>query len=157
MVEGYGSSENAIIIVPVPRIAAGALGVPPTASDVAVVDPETGEECPRAPLRRATAGCSTPTRRSARSSAATSAIAFEGYYNNPEADAERTRNGWYWSGDLGYRDDDGVFYFAGRTGDWLRVDGENFAAAPVERILRATAGPGRGRLRRARQPRPATR
>ena len=40
-------------------------------------------------------------------------VRFEGYYNNPEADAERTRNGWYWSGDLGYRDDDGVFWFAG--------------------------------------------
>ncbi len=60
---------------------------------------------------------------------------FEGYYNNPEADAERTRNGWYWSGDLAYRDEEGIFYFAGRTGDWLRVDSENFAAAPVERIL----------------------
>jgi fatty-acyl-CoA synthase len=60
---------------------------------------------------------------------------FEGYYNNPEADAERTRNGWYWSGDLGYRTDDGIFFFAGRSGDWLRVDAENFASAPVERIL----------------------
>jgi fatty-acyl-CoA synthase len=60
---------------------------------------------------------------------------FEGYYNNPEADAERTRNGWYWSGDLAYRDEEGIFFFAGRTGDWLRVDSENFAAAPVERIL----------------------
>ena len=60
---------------------------------------------------------------------------FEGYYRNPEAEAERTRNGWYWSGDLGYRDDDGVFYFAGRAGEWLRVDSENFATAPVERIL----------------------
>jgi fatty-acyl-CoA synthase len=26
-------------------------------------------------------------------------------------------------------------YFAGRTGDWLRVDGENLAAAPIERLL----------------------
>ncbi len=60
---------------------------------------------------------------------------FEGYYANPEADAERGRDGWYWTGDLGYRDDDGTFYFAGRTADWLRVDGENFAAGPVERIL----------------------
>jgi len=60
---------------------------------------------------------------------------FEGYYANPEADAERTRGGWFWSGDLGYRDAAGYFYFAGRTADWLRVDGENFAAAPVERIL----------------------
>lgn len=41
----------------------------------------------------------------------------------------------YWSGDLVYRDADGWVYFAGRTGDWLRVDGENLAAAPIERIL----------------------
>ncbi|MGH9096879.1 MAG: AMP-binding enzyme, partial [Acidimicrobiales bacterium] len=60
---------------------------------------------------------------------------FEGYYNNAEAEAERIRDGWYWSGDLGYRDGHGWFYFAGRGGDWLRVDSENFAAAPIERIL----------------------
>ena len=60
---------------------------------------------------------------------------FEGYYANEEAEAERTRGGWFWSGDLGYRDEAGFFYFAGRPADWLRVDGENFAAAPVERIL----------------------
>ena len=45
------------------------------------------------------------------------------------------RDGWYWTGDLGYRDEAGYIYFAGRTDDWLRVDGENFAAAPVARIL----------------------
>jgi fatty-acyl-CoA synthase len=60
---------------------------------------------------------------------------FEGYYRNAEAMAKTTRNGWYWSGDLGYVDDDGWVYFAGRTSDWLRVDGENFPAAPVEAIV----------------------
>ncbi|MBV8949930.1 MAG: AMP-binding protein, partial [Actinobacteria bacterium] len=60
---------------------------------------------------------------------------FEGYYKNDAANAARTRNGWFWSGDLAYRDVDGVFYFAGRNADWIRVDGENFAAAPVERII----------------------
>ena len=45
------------------------------------------------------------------------------------------RGGMYWSGDLAYRDADGWIYFAGRTGDWLRVDGENLATAPIERIL----------------------
>jgi fatty-acyl-CoA synthase len=60
---------------------------------------------------------------------------FEGYYNNTEANAARTRNGWYWSGDLGYLDADGWLHFAGRDYDWLRVDGENFASAPVERIV----------------------
>jgi fatty-acyl-CoA synthase len=60
---------------------------------------------------------------------------FEGYYRNAEAMAKTTRNGWYWSGDLGYVDDEEWVYFAGRTSDWLRVDGENFPAAPVEAIV----------------------
>ena len=60
---------------------------------------------------------------------------FEGYYKNEEATQARFRDGWYWSGDLAYRDGDGWFYFAGRSNEWLRVDGENFAAAPVEAII----------------------
>jgi len=60
---------------------------------------------------------------------------FEGYYRNDEAMARATRNGWYWSGDLAYVDQDGWVYFAGRTSDWLRVDGENFPAAPIEAIV----------------------
>jgi len=60
---------------------------------------------------------------------------FEGYYRNDQAMQQTTRKGWYWSGDLGYVDDDGWVFFAGRTADWLRVDGENFTAAPVEAII----------------------
>jgi fatty-acyl-CoA synthase len=60
---------------------------------------------------------------------------FEGYWRNDEAQRARLREGWYWSGDLAYRDGAGFFYFAGRDHDWLRVDGENFASAPIERIL----------------------
>jgi fatty-acyl-CoA synthase len=60
---------------------------------------------------------------------------FEGYYRNEEAMGRTTRHGWYWSGDLGYVDEDGWVYFAGRTSDWLRVDGENFPAAPIEAII----------------------
>jgi len=60
---------------------------------------------------------------------------FEGYYKNEEANEKRTKNGWYWTGDLAYKDADGFIYFAGRGFEWLRVDGENFSAAPIERIL----------------------
>jgi fatty-acyl-CoA synthase len=60
---------------------------------------------------------------------------FAGYYNDPGATAERMRHGMYWSGDLAYRDADGWIYLAGRTADWMRVDGENLAAGPIERIL----------------------
>ena len=133
-VTGYGSSENAIILTPVPGMPKEALGRPQEGADVAVVDPVTGEERPRARfddddrLLNAEEAIGEIVGRNVSGR-------FEGYYANPEADAERTRNGWYWSGDLGYVDEDGVFFFAGRSGDWLRVDSENFAAAPVERIL----------------------
>ena len=60
---------------------------------------------------------------------------FTGYYNDPAATEERMRHGMYWSGDLAYRDADGWIYLAGRTADWMRVDGENLAAGPIERIL----------------------
>ncbi|MFY9588204.1 MAG: AMP-binding protein [Actinomycetota bacterium] len=60
---------------------------------------------------------------------------FEGYYNNPEAEERRVRDGMYWSGDLGYVDEDGFLYFAGRTEDWIRVDAENFPPHPIEEII----------------------
>src|SRR5207245_10763714 len=60
---------------------------------------------------------------------------FEGYWRSEEATAARTRDGMCWTGDLAYKDEQGFVYFAGRDFEWLRVDGENFAAAPVERIL----------------------
>jgi fatty-acyl-CoA synthase len=60
---------------------------------------------------------------------------FEGYYNNEEATFSTLRNGWYWSGDLGYLDDDGFLFFAGRTAEWIRVDGENFPAGPIDVAL----------------------
>jgi fatty-acyl-CoA synthase len=134
VIAGYGSSENAVIFMPKPGLPREALGVPLRGLDVAVVDAETGEERERA--RFDADG------RMLNASAATGEIVgrnalerFEGYYKNPEAESARSRDGWYWTGDLGYRDKEGVFYFAGRTVDWLRVDGENFAAAPLERIL----------------------
>ena len=60
---------------------------------------------------------------------------FEGYYKNAEATAARTRGGRFHTGDLGYRDERGYVYFAGRDVEWLRVEGENFLAPPVEDIL----------------------
>ena len=114
-VAGYGSSENVIIMEPRAGLPKDALGIPQAGIDAAVVDPETGVECPSA--RFDADG------RLVNGAEAIGEIVgrnvvdrFEGYYRNPEAEAERTRNGWYWSGDLGYRDTDGVFYFAGRAG-----------------------------------------
>ena len=100
----------------------------------AVLNEETGEECPPARfdeqgrLQNAEEAIGELVNRAG-------AAMFEGYYNNEEATRKRVRDDAYWTGDLAYRDEQGFFYFAGRDSDWLRVDGENFAVAPVERIL----------------------
>ncbi len=139
VITGYGSSENAIVMVPTRGLPANALGVPIDGLDVAVVDPETTEECP--PARFDDGGRLLNAEEAVGELVGRNALrSFEGYYNNPAATEARSRNGWYWSGDLAYRDADGVFYFAGRTDDWLRVDGENFGAVPVERVLERFPG-----------------
>lgn len=134
LIEGYGQSEGGAAINVVPGTPPGALGRPVADANIAVVSPETAMECPRAEfdasgkLLNNDQAIGEIVNRGGTGS-------FEGYYHNPDAEQERTRDGWYWTGDLGYRDTEGYFYFAGRRGDWLRVDGENFAAGPVESVL----------------------
>lgn len=132
VLDSYGTSEGGMRINRVPEAPAGSLGL--ADEGTIVVDPDTLIECPRAEFDA--------DGQLLNSESAIGEIVntlntkqFEGYYKNPEADAERIRDGIFWSGDLAYRDADGFWYFAGRTSDRLRVDGENFAAAPVERLL----------------------
>jgi len=132
--DGYGSTEGGISMGRPPGTPPGSLGQPVEPIQAVILDPETGQECPRARFD-ADGRFLNPEEAIGEIVNPAGAGAFEGYYNNPEADAERMRGGMYWTGDLGYRDEAGFFYFAGRNSDWLRVDGENFAAAPVENIL----------------------
>jgi fatty-acyl-CoA synthase len=132
VVDSYGSTENAVVVRRVPDMPAGALGRP--VDGVAVLDQATGVPTPDAEfgedgiLLNADEAVGELVN-------TTGAGAFAGYYNDEDAEAERMRGGMYWSGDLAYRDSAGFVYFAGRTADWLRVDGENLAAAPIERVL----------------------
>lgn len=130
--DGFGSTENAVVISRVEGTPPGALGRP--LDGVKVLDQVTGEVCPPADFGpegevRNLDACVGELVNT------TGSGQFAGYYNDEAATAERMRGGMYWSGDLAYLDADGFAYYAGRTGDWLRVDGENLAAAPVERIL----------------------
>ena len=132
VIDSYGTSEGGMRINRVPGAPPGSLGL--ADEGTIVVNPETLLECPAAEFDAVG--------RMLNAEAAIGEIVnvrnagqFEGYYNNPGASAVKVRNGWLWSGDLAYRDRAGYWYFAGRTDDWLRVDGENLAAAPIERML----------------------
>ena len=58
-----------------------------------------------------------------------------GYLKLPELQALRFRNGWYHSGDFGYREADGFYYFRGRKDDLIVKGGEKIYPAEVENVL----------------------
>jgi len=130
--DGFGSTEGAVIITRSEDCPPGSVGR--GFPGVAIYDPETRTECPPARFD-ATGALSNAEEAVGEIVNTAGAGLFRGYYNDPAATGERLRHGMYWSGDLAYRDADGWIYLAGRTADWLRVDGENIATAPVERIL----------------------
>jgi acyl-coenzyme A synthetase/AMP-(fatty) acid ligase len=61
--------------------------------------------------------------------------ASPGYWNNPQETASVYRDGWVYTGDVGYLDGDGYLFFVGRTKDIIRRSGENIAAAEVENAV----------------------
>jgi fatty-acyl-CoA synthase len=132
VVDGFGSTEGGVLIPRSPDTPPGALGRLP--ADIAILHPDTEQPCP--PARFADDGTLlNPDEAIGELVNVAGSGSFAGYYNDPDAEASRLRNGRYFSGDLAYADADGFCYFAGRTGDWLRVQGENLGTAPIERVL----------------------
>lgn len=131
VIDAFGATEGGIAVNRDAPARPGALGVAP--EHVKVVD-GAGREAPRAGFDKH--GRLVNADHCVGEIVNTAGVGpFEGYYNNPEANERTTRFGWYWSGDLGYLDGDGYLYFAGRTDDWVRVDGENFPAGPIEAVI----------------------
>ena len=65
---------------------------------------------------------------------------MQGYYKNSEATAGAFRGGWFHTGDLVWRDEEGYVYFKGRKKDMVRRSGENISTLEVENVL--TSHPG---------------
>jgi fatty-acyl-CoA synthase len=97
------------------------VGKPIFHSQMRLVDPETGQDVPVGqPGELLIAGphvCS-------------------GYWRNPQATASALREGWFHTGDMARRDEDGFFYIVGRYKDMIKSGGENIYAAEVEAIFR---------------------
>jgi long-chain acyl-CoA synthetase len=60
---------------------------------------------------------------------------LKGYYRNPEATATAFRNGWFHTGDIGYRDDEGFFYIVDRKSDMIIRGGENIYPREIDEVL----------------------
>ncbi len=61
--------------------------------------------------------------------------AFEGYWQRPDADAKSIRQGWYFTGDTGYFDQDGDLFVTGRMDDMIISGGENISPVEIESVL----------------------
>ena len=61
-----------------------------------------------------------------------------GYWRNDEQNRETLRDGWLYTGDLGWLDDDGFLYFVDRKKDIIRRRGENISSQEVENVIKAS-------------------
>jgi crotonobetaine/carnitine-CoA ligase len=59
---------------------------------------------------------------------------MQGYYRDPEATAAAFHDGFFLTGDLGWRDPDGYFWFVARKKDIIRRRGENISGAEIDRV-----------------------
>jgi long-chain acyl-CoA synthetase len=60
---------------------------------------------------------------------------LKGYYKNPQATASAFRNGWFHTGDVGYRDEDGYFFIVDRKSDMIIRGGENIYPREIDEVL----------------------
>lgn len=128
VVEGYGLTEiKNVLYNPIGARKVGSLGVP-TESSIVEIHDESGNRA--APGQ---AGEIAYRPRLAN-------IMFSGYHRDPEATLATTKDLWWHTGDMGYTDEDGYFYFIDRKKDALRRRGENISSHEVESVLLAYPG-----------------
>lgn len=121
VIEGYGLSEStcrSTFNPPDKRRRAGSCGLP-IGNEMKVVD-EQGREAPDG----------TPGEIVLRGE-----NILKGYYKNPEANAKAFLEGWFYTGDIGYRDLDGYFYIIDRKSDMIIRGGENIYPREIDEIL----------------------
>src|SRR5215218_7438276 len=60
---------------------------------------------------------------------------LKGYYKNDTANSTAFRNGWFHTGDIGYRDADGFYYIVDRKSDMIIRGGENIYPREIDEVL----------------------
>ncbi len=100
IIEGYGLTETSPVATfnPLSKQKAGSIGIPVPGDEVAIMNPDEngqGEIAIRGPN------------------------VMLGYYKKPQETAEVLRDGWFFTGDLGFRDKDGYFFITGRSKEMI--------------------------------------
>lgn len=124
LVEGYGLTEaspvtHANFLWDKKRVS-GSIGVPYPDTDAQILSLETGEPLPQGEIGELVVK---------------GPQIMKGYWNRPEETEEVLRDGWLFTGDLGYMDEEGYFYIVDRKKDMIIAGGFNIYPREVEEIL----------------------
>lgn len=126
IVEGFGMSESCQQVTANStrgKRKIGSVGVPYPNTDVLVVDDETGTKLmpPGQPGEIIWRGPQM----------------MRGYWNNPEETANTIRDGWLYTGDIGYLDEDGFLYLVDRKKDMIICSGFNVYPREIDEVCYA--------------------
>jgi long-chain acyl-CoA synthetase len=123
--EGYGLSEtsNVLTVNPFGKRKPGSVGVPWPDVDIRIVDMETGTK--DLPLGQAG------------ELIAKGPAIMSGYWNNPAETAIALRDGWLYTGDIAYMDEDGFIFIVDRKKDMILCSGFNVYPREIDEILYA--------------------
>ena len=126
IMEGFGQTETTLTIGNLfgtnPKI--GSMGKPTPGYDIDIVDPD-GNPVPDGE----------PGEIIIRTDKRVPCGLFKGYYNNPEATAEAWHDGMYHTGDTAWRDEDGYFWYVGRTDDVIKSSGYRIGPFEIESVI----------------------
>ncbi len=122
VMQGYGLTESSPTthVTPIGKIKVGSIGLPLSATEDKIVDPETGAE-----LRPGETG----------ELWVRGPQVMKGYYNNPEATAQTLVNEWLRTGDLAWKDEEGYVYIVDRLKEVIKCRGFQVPPAEIENIL----------------------
>ncbi|MBN1376273.1 MAG: AMP-binding protein [Dehalococcoidia bacterium] len=123
IVEAYGLTESGVLAMGpfLGKWKEGAVGLPTPDTVIKIVDLETGQK--DLPLRETG------------EIVASAPHLMQGYWNRPEATAEMLRDGWLYTGDIGYMDEDGYLFITSRKKDLIKPSGHQVFPVEIEEVI----------------------
>jgi long-chain acyl-CoA synthetase len=121
VLEGYGLTETSPVVTfnPIKKRKAGSAGKPLPSVEIKIIDPESHEESGM--MEEGEITIKGP-------------MVMKGYYKNPQATEQVIKEGWFFSGDLGYVDEDGYLFITGRLKEVIVLSsGKNVYPEDVEK------------------------
>ena len=125
LMEGFGQTETTAVVCNIRGMTPkpSSMGKPNPQYTVKIVDAD-GNECPNGESGEIVVACEPRP----------PGLLME-YYRDPEKNAKAFTNGWYHTGDVAWRDEDGYYWYVGRNDDVIKSSGYRISPFEIESVL----------------------